>query len=934
MSDYKSTLNLPQTAFPMKASLAQREPQRLKQWQEMDLYGQIRQASAGRPKFILHDGPPYANGELHVGHAVNKVLKDIIVKFRGLDGFDAPYVPGWDCHGLPIELNVEKKVGKPGVKISAAEFRQKCREYAARQIDAQREDFIRMGVLGEWSKPYLTMDFEYEADIVRTLARIISNGHLHKGFKPVHWCTDCGSALAEAEVEYQDKRSPAVDVAYVAVRSEAINVACGSAYKGEIAIPIWTTTPWTLPASMAVSVHPELDYVLIEAEGRALVVAEDLAESCCQRFGIPELKVLGKCKGAALENQQLHHPFLERDVPVILGEHVTTEAGTGAVHTAPAHGQEDFVVGQQYGLEVYNPVAGNGVYLEDTEYFGGQHVMKANAGIVELLAERGVLLHHQDYEHSYPHCWRHKSPIIFRATPQWFISMQQEGLLAAAYAEVEKVEWLPEWGKARIDSMLGSRPDWCVSRQRTWGVPMTLFIHRETAELHPQTADLMEKVAQLIEARGIEAWFDLDPAELLGEEADQYEKVTDTLDVWFDSGVSHACVLRKREELQAPADIYLEGSDQHRGWFQSSLLTAVGAYGEAPYKTVLTHGFTVDGEGRKMSKSLGNIIPAKKAMNDLGADVLRLWIAATDYRGELAVSDEIFKRTADSYRRIRNTARFLLSNLSGFDPTKDVLAFDDMLSLDRWVVDRAALLQKEIIAAYDVYQFHQIYQKLHNFCANDLGGFYLDVIKDRQYTTQAGSLARRSAQTAMYLIGEALVRWVAPILSFTAEEIWENLPGERANSVFLSQWFEGLSTLAGDETMGREYWQQLMSVRAAVNKEMENQRAAGALRGSLDAEITLYCSPELHQSLMALGEELRFALITSGAELATLDSAPEGAAETEIAGLRLAVMVSDQEKCERCWHRRPDVGASEVHPGLCGRCIVNVDGEGEHRRYA
>ncbi|MFT6957223.1 MAG: isoleucyl-tRNA synthetase [Halieaceae bacterium] len=934
MSDYKSTLNLPQTAFPMKASLAQREPQRLKQWQEMDLYGQIRKASAGRPKFILHDGPPYANGELHVGHAVNKVLKDIIVKSRGLAGYDAPYVPGWDCHGLPIELNVEKKVGKPGVKISAAEFRQKCREYAARQIDSQREDFIRMGVLGEWSNPYLTMDFEYEADIVRTLARIISNGHMHKGFKPVHWCMDCGSALAEAEVEYQDKHSPAVDVAYVAVSPEAINAACGSAYEGEIAIPIWTTTPWTLPASMAVSVHPELDYVLIEAEGRALVLAGDLAESCCQRFGLPALKVLGKCKGAALENQQLHHPFLKRDVPVILGEHVTTEAGTGAVHTAPAHGQEDFVVGQQYGLEVYNPVAGNGVYLEDTEYFGGQHVMKANAGIVELLAERGVLLHHQDYEHSYPHCWRHKSPIIFRATPQWFISMQQEGLLAAAYAEVEKVEWLPEWGKARIDSMLGSRPDWCVSRQRTWGVPITLFIHRETAELHPQTADLMEKVAQLIEARGIEAWFDLDPAELLGEEADQYEKVTDTLDVWFDSGVSHACVLRKREELQAPADIYLEGSDQHRGWFQSSLLTAVGAYGEAPYKTVLTHGFTVDGEGRKMSKSLGNIIPAKKAMNDLGADVLRLWIAATDYRGELAVSDEIFKRTADSYRRIRNTARFLLSNLSGFDPTKDVLAFDDMLSLDRWVVDRASMLQKDIVAAYDVYQFHQIYQKLHNFCANDLGGFYLDVIKDRQYTTQAGSLARRSAQTAMYLIGEALVRWVAPILSFTAEEIWENLPGERESSVFLSQWFEGLSTLAGDETMGREYWQQLMSVRAAVNKEMENQRAAGTLRGSLDAEITLYCSPELHQSLTALGEELRFALITSGAELATLDSAPESAAETEIAGLRLAVMVSEQEKCERCWHRRPDVGASEVHPGLCGRCIVNVDGEGEQRRYA
>ncbi|MEH6518567.1 MAG: isoleucine--tRNA ligase [Halioglobus sp.] len=934
MSDYKDTLNLPQTAFPMKANLAQREPQRLKQWQEMDLYGQIREASAGRPKFILHDGPPYANGELHVGHAVNKVLKDIIVKSRGLAGYDAPYVPGWDCHGLPIELNVEKKVGKAGVKISAAEFREKCREYAARQVDGQREDFIRMGVLGDWSNPYLTMDFEYEADIVRTLSRIISNGHLYKGFKPVHWCMDCGSALAEAEVEYQDKLSPAIDVAYVALTPDAINTACGSSYEGEIAVPIWTTTPWTLPASMAVSVHPELDYVLIEANGRALVLAEALAESCGQRFGLPELKILGKCKGAALENQLLHHPFLGRDVPVILGDHVTTDAGTGAVHTAPAHGQEDFVVGEEYGLEVYNPVASNGVYLEDTEYFGGQHVMKANAGIVELLAERGVLLHHEEYEHSYPHCWRHKSPIIFRATPQWFISMQQEGLLAAANAEVEKVEWLPEWGRARIDSMLSSRPEWCISRQRTWGVPITLFIHRETAELHPQTADLMEQVAKRIEERGIEAWFDLDPAELLGEQADQYEKVTDTLDVWFDSGVSHACVLRKREELQAPADIYLEGSDQHRGWFQSSLLTAVGAYGEAPYKTVLTHGFTVDGEGRKMSKSLGNIIPAKKAMNDLGADVLRLWIAATDYRGELAVSDEIFKRTADSYRRIRNTARFLLSNLSGFDPKNDALAFDDMLSLDRWVVDRAAMLQEEIIAAYDVYQFHQIYQKLHNFCANDLGGFYLDVIKDRQYTTQADSLARRSGQTAMYLIAEALVRWVAPILSFTAEEIWENLPGDRENSVFLSQWFEGLSTLAGDEAMGREYWEQLMSVRAAVNKEMENQRAAGALRGSLDAEVTLYCSPELHQSLEALGEELRFALITSGAELAALDSAPESAAQTELAGLRVAVVVSDQEKCERCWHRRPDVGASEVHPGLCGRCIVNVDGEGEQRRYA
>jgi isoleucyl-tRNA synthetase len=634
MTDYKDTLNLPKTAFPMKASLAQREPQRLKQWQEMGLYEMIRQECAGRPKFILHDGPPYANGELHLGHSVNKILKDIIVKSRTLDGFDAPYVPGWDCHGLPIELNVEKKVGKPGVKVTAAEFRQKCREYAARQVDGQRTDFIRMGVLGDWFNPYLTMDFKFEADIVRALSHIIDNGHLHKGFKPVHWCMNCGSALAEAEVEYQDKISPAIDVAFAAVDPLAFNAACGSSYTGEIAVPIWTTTPWTLPANMAVSLHPELDYVLLQGNGRALLVAAALAESCAQRFGLDAVEILGRCKGAELENQLLQHCFLERQVPVILGDHVTTEAGTGAVHTAPGHGQDDFVVGQQYDLEVYNPVGGNGVYLEDTELFAGQHVLKANGAIIELLRERGVLLHHEDYEHSYPHCWRHKTPIIFRATPQWFVSMAQKGLLDQALDAVEQVEWLPEWGKARIDSMLGNRPDWCISRQRTWGVPIALFVHRQTGELHPDTSGLMEQVAQRIEQEGIDAWFELDAADLLGDEAKDYDKVTDTLDVWFDSGVTHACVLRRREELQVPADIYLEGSDQHRGWFQSSLLTSIAIDGAAPYKTVLTHGFTVDSDGRKMSKSIGNTIAPKSVMNDLGADILRLWVAATDYRGE------------------------------------------------------------------------------------------------------------------------------------------------------------------------------------------------------------------------------------------------------------------------------------------------------------
>jgi isoleucyl-tRNA synthetase len=934
MSDYKDTLNLPMTDFPMKASLAQREPQRLKQWQDMGLYEKIRQECAGRPKFVLHDGPPYANGDLHVGHAVNKILKDIIVKSRTLDGYDAPYVPGWDCHGLPIELNVEKKVGKPGVKISPTEFRQKCREYAKRQIDGQRTDFMRMGVVGDWSNPYLTMDFKFEADIVRALSQIIENGHLHKGFKPVHWCMDCASALAEAEVEYLDKSSSAIDVAFVAVNPAAFNAACGSAYDGEIAVPIWTTTPWTLPANMAVCLHPQLDYVLIEGRGRALLVAEELAPSCVSRYSLDALKVLGRCKGAALENLLLQHCFLERQVPVILGDHVTTDAGTGAVHTAPAHGQDDFVVGTQYNLEVYNPVDGHGVYLPDTQYFAGQHVLKANAAIIALLQERGVLLHHEEYLHSYPHCWRHKTPIIFRATPQWFVSMQQQGLLDKALAAVAGVQWLPEWGRARIDGMLASRPDWCISRQRTWGVPIALFVHRETGALHPRTTQLMEQVAQRMEHSGVDAWFDLDTAELLREEAGDYEKVTDTLDVWFDSGVTHACVLRRREGLQFPADIYLEGSDQHRGWFQSSLLTAVAIDGVAPYKTVLTHGFTVDSDGRKMSKSIGNIVAPKAVMNDLGADILRLWVAATDYRGELTVSDEIFKRTADSYRRIRNTARFLLSNLKGFDPAVDAVGFSDMLSLDRWAVDRAAQLQQEIVEAYRSYNFHHIYQKLHNFCANDLGGFYLDVIKDRQYTTQADSVARRSAQTAMYHIGEALVRWIAPILSFTAEEIWENLPGERTPSVLLQQWYQGLSSLAPDAAMGRTFWQQLMAVRTAVNKAMEAQRAAGALRGSLDAAVTLYCSDELHASLCALGNELRFVLITSAATLLPLAAAPTDAMATELPDLRLHIAAAAEEKCERCWHRSADVGHSTAHPTLCGRCIENIDGAGERRDYA
>ncbi|MGB1175095.1 MAG: isoleucine--tRNA ligase [Luminiphilus sp.] len=933
MSDYKNTLNLPETGFPMKANLTQREPQRLKQWEEMGLYEKMREAGAGKPTFILHDGPPYANGELHVGHAVNKILKDIIIKSKTLSGFDSPYVPGWDCHGLPIELNVEKKVGKPGHKVSASEFRQKCREYATKQVANQSDDFRRMGVVGDWGDPYLTMNFSFEANIVRTLGKIIDNGHLQQGFKPVHWCLDCGSALAEAEVEYQDKVSSAIDVAFPFADQQEAEALLGVSGVGELSVAIWTTTPWTLAANRGVSVAADLDYVLIRVGARAVLVAEALSDDCASRFGVDSPEVLGRVTGSQLDRVRVLPPFSDESVPLMLGDHVTTDAGTGCVHTAPAHGLEDFQIGKAYDLEVYNPVGGNGVYLEGTPVFAGKHIFKANDEIIEELGARQRLLCHRPFTHSYPHCWRHKTPIIYRATPQWFVSMEKQGLLAQAKAAVDSVSWVPDWGRARIDAMLESRPDWCISRQRTWGAPITLFVNKVDGSLHPNTVELVEQVALRIEEKGIDAWFDLEVADILGDEADAYEKVTDTLDVWFDSGVTHACVLRERHGLSAPADLYLEGSDQHRGWFQSSLLTGIGAYDESPYRQVLTHGFTVDGEGRKMSKSIGNIIPAKKAMNDMGADILRLWVASADYRNEIAASDEIFKRTSDTYRRIRNTARFLLANLAGFEPTRDAVSSDELLPLDRWIVSKAQALQSELVEAYETYQFHHVYHKVHNFCSGELGGFYLDVIKDRQYTTQTNSVARRSCQTALYHMAEALSRWVAPILSFTAEEIWENLPGDREASVFLTEWYE-LPAPNGTDAMGDAFWSACLAVRQDVNKAMEAERAQGNIRGSLDANVILYATSDLRQMLATLGDELRFVLITSGAELADIYAAPADALAGEVEGLKVSVSASDAEKCERCWHRRDDIGSVAEHPTLCGRCVTNVAGEGEVRHYA
>jgi isoleucyl-tRNA synthetase len=931
--DYKQTINLPQTDFPMKADLAQREPALLQKWQREDVYGALRRVAAGRPKFVLHDGPPYANGTIHIGHAVNKILKDFIVKARSLDGFDAPYIPGWDCHGLPIELAVEKKHGRPGAKLDVNAFRKACRDFAAEQVNQQREDFKRLGVLGDWDRPYQTMDFAFEAQQLRAFGKIVANGHLYKGAKPVHWCLDCRSALAEAEVEYEDKTSPAVDVAF-AVQDRAdlahrVQLADAAVLAdSQPSLVIWTTTPWTLPANEAVALGAEIAYALVripaqgEFPARVLVLAEELLAACAQRYGVDPASfvVLARFSGQALEGLALQHPFLERSVPVIVGEHVTLDAGTGAVHTAPAHGQEDFAVGQRYGLPVRNPVGGDGRFLPGTSFVEGLKIDEANRTLIELLQARGALVRHAPYQHSYPHCWRHKTPVIFRATPQWFISMDRKGLRAHALDDIRRVQWTPAWGEQRITGMIENRPDWCISRQRTWGVPIPLFVHRVSGELHPRTQQLIEQAAERVERGGIEAWFALDPAELLGAEAADYDKVTDVMDVWADSGLSFECVGAQRPELGGPVDLYLEGSDQHRGWFHSSLLMSEALYERAPYKGVLTHGFTVDDKGRKMSKSLGNVIAPQKVMQSLGADVLRLWVSATDYSNEMSVSDEILKRTSDSYRRIRNTARFLLGNLAGFDPATDIVDADQLVALDRWAIGRARALQQEVIEAYRTYQFHVIYQRVHQFCVVDLGGCYLDVIKDRLYTTPTTSLARRSAQTAMHHIAEAMVRWLAPILSFTAEEIWQHLPGPHGASVFHAVWHE-FPALPAD---GID-WDALLALRGEVARELERLRGAGDIGAPLEAEVEIRCPPAELQRLGALGAELRFFLITSAATLI---------ADPAVTATTIKVTPTTAPKCVRCWHRLPDVGTHAEHPELCGRCVSNVEGAGEERRHA
>ncbi len=939
---YKSTLNLPTTEFPMRGNLPTREPETLKYWQEIELYQKLREIGKSRPKFILHDGPPYANGDIHIGHAVNKILKDFIVKSKTLSGFDAPYVPGWDCHGLPIELQVEKNMGKSGHHADQKAFRAACRQYAHQQIERQKADFIRLGVTGDWEKPYLTLNYHTEADIIRALGKIIAADHVQKGFKPVYWCTDCRSALAEAEVEYADKSSSAIDVRFSAVDPEALLARChhvpDKVGSGTLSVVIWTTTPWTLPANEAVALNPEIEYVVLQCDAEEdkpaerLVVAEALLKDVQLRYGLGKSHVVAYCQGQALEGVLLQHPFLDKQVPIIVGEHVTTDAGTGAVHTAPAHGQEDYVVGSRYNLPVNNPVDGEGRFLPHVPFVAGKSIFSSDSIIIELLISRGKLIRDERIRHSYPHCWRHKTPVIFRATPQWFIMMEKNGLRAQAMQAIESLKFTPDWGRERLEGMINNRPDWCISRQRLWGVPIALFVHKVTGDLHPNTADLIEQVAKRVEQSGIDAWFDLEASELLGEQAADYEKLKDTLDVWFDSGTTHLSVLDAHPDLHAPADLYLEGSDQHRGWFQSSLLSSVASRnGQAPYKGLLTHGFVVDAKGNKMSKSLGNVIAPQQVIKSSGADILRLWVAATDYRGEIAISDEILKRIADAYRRIRNTGRFLLANLFDFNPATDCVAHQDMLALDRWIVDKAYQLQQEIIAAYDEYAFHLVYQKLHHFCAIELGSLYLDIIKDRQYTTQANSLARRSTQTALYHIAEAFCRWIAPVLSFTAEEMYRYLPtAQERDSIFFKQWYDGLQPLQ-DNTI---QWDSIFTVREAVAKELEKLRVANAIGSSLDAQVTLYCEGELAQTLTALGDELRFVFITSAAKVLPLGNKPEQAV---VFGDNLGWIIAESSpypKCTRCWHHRADVGTHAEHPELCGRCVDNISGAGESRKFA
>jgi len=919
--NYRDTLNLPQTELSMKAGLPKKEPEILDFWNDIGLYEKIRQQNLNNKKFILHDGPPYANGAIHLGHSVNKILKDITIKSKTLQGLDAPYVPGWDCHGLPIELNVEKKHGKRSELVQNKKmFQEACKEYALTQIESQKKDFIRLGVLGEWDNPYKSLDSSFEANAVRALGRIYEAGHIEKGEKPVHWCQDCGSALAEAEVEYQDKTSKSIDVAFKANEQslKKLNEVFATNIVDGISFVIWTTTPWTIPSNVAVCINPELDYALIKLDGEHLVIAEAMIELCMERWGTTS-ELVSKTLGKNLVDISLIHPFIERNSELLHGDHVTTEAGTGCVHTAPAHGLDDYFICKKHGIETFKALNSKGFFKEEFEFIAGLPASKADPLVIEKLNEVKALVNCDDFHHSYPHCWRHKSPLIFTSTAQWFISMNKSGLLNEALQSISGVSWEPSWGEQRIEGMLTDRPDWCISRQRNWGVPITLVVHKESGAIHPNQSELFKQFANLIEENGISSWESLDLNEFI-DDGDSYIKITDSLDVWFDSGITHFAVSEQRFEEGIVADLYLEGSDQHRGWFQSSLLTSIAMNGRAPYKAVLTHGFVVDENGRKQSKSLGNVVSPQKVWDSLGADILRLWVASADFRSEMVASDEILKRVSDQYRRIRNTFRFILGNLNDFDESKKIV-FEDQIELDKWIVLETSKLQKDVLQLYESYSYHNVVQKIHNFCVNELGGIYLDIVKDRLYTCKDSSLARQSCQTSLNYVLNTMVRLTAPILSFTSEEIWQTHPSLKGQneSIFLSKYFE--SKQEGECVISSSDWARIFEIKDIVNQSIERLRNENKLKGSLDSNVIISANEEDKSILEKLGPELHFVFISSQASVIDGDT------------LSIQIDQISDEKCTRCWHRDSTVGESKDHPEICSRCEENIDQLGESRSF-
>ena len=902
--DYKNTLNLPSTKFPMKANLPNREPEILKFWSEIDIYNEIRKQMKGSEEYILHDGPPYANGDIHIGHAVNKILKDIVIKSRTMLGFDCPFIPGWDCHGLPIELMVEKKFGKSKFKDNKNAFRKACREFAIKQVNKQKKDFIRLGVNADWENSYLSMDKDFEASIIESLGKILENKHIYYGSKPVHWCIESESALAEAEVEYKN------------IISDSIYVAFKSSFEGEsVNLVIWTTTPWTLPANMAVAVGDDISYVTVETKGEKYILAEDLVSKVEEELGL-EFRSLQKFAGKDLVGLDARHPFYNKSVPVITAKHVTTESGTGLVHIAPGHGQEDYLAGIENNLEVFNPVDDKGFFEDTLEFFGGLNVREANKSIIDKIDQNDCLLGQKKYEHSFPHCWRFKTPLIFRATPQWFISMDMNSLRNHLNKSIPKVDWLPNWGEERIKNMIENRPDWCISRQRFWGVPIPLAIHKKTKELHPKTHDIIKKAAEIVRENNIEGWFDTDKNDIL-KDADDYEFVTDTLDVWFDSGVTHMSVLSDRQNNDV-ADLYLEGSDQHRGWFQSSLITSSAIKGVAPYKKVLTHGFVVDAEGQKMSKSQGNVISPQNIIKEKGSDILRLWVATTDYTKEMNISDEIIKRISESYRRIRNTLKFLLSNVDDYDEKNCNITSEQMMLLDKWIIIETQKLQKKVKDNYLKFNFHQIIQDIQNFCTVYLGGYYLDIIKDRLYTTKKDSLARQSCQNSCYKILEVLNLAISPILSFTAEETFKYY-GSKKKSILLEQWKETNIEMDSESIIIGDI---LFDLRTEISKSMEESRNSGDIKSSLEASINLSIDDEKYILLKKYEEELKFIFICSDLTLT----------KSEDRKLHIDIKKNVNKKCERCWHLSETVGSIENHENLCIRCFSNVFEDGETRR--